>query len=396
MAGAHDTANASGTRRFAFLERLRRKIHAAAAIPAKTLGALQAEVWAVEGRESVSHAPLTLVVAAPPPSRAYLAATLFAEAPRETLLGRRWLWRIESAASRLAQRPDAIFIEAGSRARRFLLGGDWLAIPRWVQGEAPLDGGRRLPKSLKSDLSRIRRNNLTYSVSRDPERFEAFYREMYAPYIAGAHGASAFVIPYDAFRNHLPACELLVVQKEGRDIAGILLDEAGGLPRLWTLGIRDGDPAHLDDGAMAALYHFAFERFRAQGHKTAITGLSRAFLRDGALRYKRKWGQRITGRSPVDLALRVCRDAPGARALLAHHPFIFEAGGAFYAAIAWEAPIFDADKLLSDLRHDGIARVFVFHTGPAPAYDGVDLILRPFSELVHGTFRPGAPACPPS
>jgi hypothetical protein len=112
----------------------------------------------------------------------------------------------------------------------------------------------------------------------------------------------------------------------------MILYEKDG-PNLFRSGILNGDRKYINDGAMAALYHFSFIYLAEKGFKKVNVSLTRPFLRDGVLRYKRKWSLRISGSYFNGFALKVFSDSSATRCFLQNNPFIFESNGFLYGAI---------------------------------------------------------------
>jgi len=45
--------------------------------------------------------------------------------------------------------------------------------------------------------------------------------------------------------KELDHCELLLVKEDDDDVAGMILVYDGAKVRAWSLGVKDGDPAHV-------------------------------------------------------------------------------------------------------------------------------------------------------
>ncbi|MCE9612697.1 MAG: hypothetical protein K8T26_00380 [Lentisphaerae bacterium] len=282
------------------------------------------------------HLPLSILCAARPRGLAYLKDLYFDGACTERPLGRTSWWNARRLARRSGQDCPLMVAELSDALCHYLHPRRWFCIPTWIRGAVnlPLPSWVLQSSSVKSDLRRIRKNGLTYDVTRDPQRFADFYANMYVPHVSAIHGASTYLVPQAYMAQHLKDGDLLMVRKGEADIAGCLIVYDPDGPRLWSLGIRpaDGD-AFLTDGASGALYHFAFEYLAAKGYTRAGLGLSRAFLNDGILRYKRKWGQRIIGADPNRFALRILHPSPAVARILQEHPFVFTQGTGLYSAV---------------------------------------------------------------
>jgi hypothetical protein len=118
--------------------------------------------------------------------------------------------------------------------------------------------------------------------------------------------------------------DLLLVKKKEEYIGGMIIEYENKCPTLFSLGVRDGNPDYLKDGTVAALYYFSSLYLEEKGFLKMKSGYSRAFLNDGVLRLKRKWGQRILHSEPSGFALKVLSDTSATKSFLCNNPFIFQ------------------------------------------------------------------------
>ena len=155
----------------------------------------------------------------------------------------------------------------------------------------------------------------------------------------------------------------------------IVYDEDG--PRLWSAGVRDGDRRYVKQGALAASYYFSFQHLAEKGFDSVSLGLSRAFLNDGVLRYKRKWSQRLVSALPFAIALKVVAETPGCESFLRNNPFIFERAGELCGAVFLtdEGPLTakEVKRLKREYLYDGLSQLVLFAPHPAVAPDGLEL-----------------------
>lgn len=219
------------------------------------------------------------------------------------------------------------------------------------------------------DLRKIRVHSLGFEITQDPQQFDDFYQNMYVPYIIKAHGASAFIQPYEKMRAEFQNCDLLLITKQEERIAGFLIVYEKTGPRLWVSGIRDANREYVKDGVMGALYHFSFLYLKDKGFTKVKLGLSKAFLSDGVLQYKKKWSQKIVGTSSDWFALKILSYQGAAGSFLQKNPFIFESRGSLSGAV-----FVDTERPLSakELRNieklyytSGLSKLFIYHLQPS-------------------------------
>jgi hypothetical protein len=295
---------------------------------------------------------------------------------REHDLGRVWLWQLSS--SRWVRKRDCslVFIQADPFLQRFLDQDDWFFIPLWISGtvKLPVSDHVLKSKSMRSDVRRIEEAGLQGRVTRDPERFDDFYHNMYVPHVTKAHGSSVYVNPYDTMRTRLEDGDLVLIRDGEQDIAGMMIVYDHDRPRLWSAGVRNGDHRHLDRGALTAVYRFSCDHLARKGFDSASMGLSRPFLKDGVLRYKRKWAQKIVGSVPDRIALKVVGDTHVTGAFLRNNPFIFESSGELQGAVflsEQDALHPDTARRMKKLYfHDGVSRLILFSPHAEAARDG--------------------------
>ncbi len=296
---------------------------------------LRVEFWVLEGQEPGSRSPLSILCAAGEKDRNYLSGLAFGEEYRERFLCRTWLWNAKKLSGNNDGGYPMTFIRA-HKSQRWLLGsGGGFSIPEWMIGEValPVSSQSMNAEKVKSEKRRIRINGLEYEVTRDSRKFDDFYHNMYLPHILRVHGRSAFVTSYELMRKRLEHSDLLLVMKQGEPISGCMISYFEAVPRMKSLGVRDGDPEYLKFGATAALYYFSLLYMEGKGLPRFGLGGSRAFLHDGVLRYKRKWAQKLVDSSPDIFEFRILADSNATRSFLRSNPFIFEKRGSLYAAV---------------------------------------------------------------
>jgi hypothetical protein len=118
---------------------------------------------------------------------------------------------------------------------------------------------------------------------------------------------------------------LFWVLREGKRLAGCTFVHGTIVYRLQAIGAAHGDPSILELGAFVALYWAQIQHAHTLGCKEISFGGSRAFLSDGTLRFKRKFGARIV--DPGHSARRLLSWTelnPTVIALLKHAPLIFQ------------------------------------------------------------------------
>jgi len=320
----------------------------------------------LEGQERGSSSPLSILCAAGEKDRNYLAGLAFGEDYRERFLCRAWLWNANRVSGKNDGRYAMMFVKVHKSQRWILGSGNRFSIPDWVIGEValPVASGIMTAEKVKSDTRRIRTNGLEYEVTRDIKRFDDFYHNMYLPHILRVHGRSAFVTSYELMRKRFEHSDLLLVMKQGEPISGCMISYFEAVPRVKSLGVRDGDPKYLKFGATGALYYFSLLYLEGKGFPCIGLGGSRAFLHDGVLRYKRKWAQRLIDTSPDMFVFKVLTDSNATKSFLRSNPFIFEKRGSLYAAVFvdTERPLDPEElgRIGKEYLYPGLSKLYVY------------------------------------
>jgi len=322
----------------------------------KLLRAMRVSVWIVRGHELRSQIPLTLVYFGNTvETRKYWSRLVFGPSFEEVNSRALWLWQAAHRLRKGGFKYDLALMET-PYSLRALVGEGGVFVANWVSGWvniAPEDMAALFKNSsLRSDLRVIKRSGLSYEVTKDPRAFDDFYYHMYVPHISKTHGDTAVVMRYGPKRKDFEKCELLVVRRGGESISGVLLVYSDDGPRLWSLGIRDGDGGLMRDGGTAALFYFGCQYLSEKGFKKVHMGFSRPFMRDGVLRFKKKWGIRLTDSDPVGVVLQANFTSAGVRAFLLNNPFIYVEHGSLKGAVFLEKLPESKNESLTSLLKD--------------------------------------------
>ena len=170
--------------------------------------------------------------------------------------------------------------------------GDIL-LPLWVSCDVPLNNKREYAKSasIRADLRYIRNNRLTWRLSDKQEDFDFFFEKIYVPTITSSHGRSALIASYENRLRKFQSgtMRLLQVMRDNQFLAGVAIDFDGDDPTLRDSGVLNGSSQIRKTGAISASYLFAMDYLASKGYSSVSFGLSRSFLDDGVLNYKRKF-----------------------------------------------------------------------------------------------------------
>jgi len=293
--------------------------------------------YELKGPEKHGGHDLTAVFMGSSASRAYLSNLLFRGNPAVRVLGRLSPRNIVSFLDGTHPRADLIFLESPSLLSPAFRKRGCLIIPQWVGTSLETTGpGESIlkamgSKSLREDLRRVHKQKYRYRVSRNQEDFYFYYHRMHVPYVSHRYDDLTLPTRYEAMKRLWEKGFLVLVSGEGheQEISGGLCFIRGDTFYLRTIGVLDGRKEFVSQGALAAVDYFAIRMAEEAGCGFFDFGLSRPFLRDGVLVYKKKWGGRLipSPRNPGMWAFKVLRFHGGTLSFLKNNPLIFDALG---------------------------------------------------------------------
>jgi hypothetical protein len=294
--------------------------------------------WIIRGEEVSSKQTLAILFTGNELNKNYLAELAFGSSHVDKHLGSRWLWQVSLKVKNGNFDCSLVITELPEAFRMLFRKKNCFYVPCWISGEIdiPADILSIIKKedTLQSYLRRIRKHGLQFDITNDMSQFHKFYYDMYLPYANARFGNSAFLAEYDYLKKHFQRCDLLLVKKDGEYIAGDLVLNDKESAKLMINGVKDGNLEHLKHGAIAATYHFMIEYLRGRGYKKVNLGGTRAFLKDGVLHYKRKWGLRINGTMMgKGFLISPKLQTAGLQGFLINNPFVFIDKEGFKGAI---------------------------------------------------------------
>ena len=299
-----------------------------------------ASVALVEFSGAAAHggSPLKVLSGVGWVNKNYLRHLLFAGAVTETKLGRFRLRKLIHSPALLKTDAALLLLPLTPAQHEHFGAADWCLIPSWLRGEIhlPLTAATLKHESVKADLRKIRQQEFGFEIARGGAAFSEFFYQMNQPYVRATHGDVAFTDWLAEHRRWLVDYEILFVHRSSeprRRLAGVVIVYERNQARLWTLGVRVGHFHEVQNGVIAALYHFSFQQVQTRGFHRVLTGGSRAFLNDGILKFKRKMANEIFAAYPLGFALKIFKLDSPTRSFLLANPFAFQATDGLHAAV---------------------------------------------------------------
>jgi hypothetical protein len=302
------------------------------------------DIWILTGEERVSGQPITVFFSGQIENCNYIASLVFHEGKFKTSHRKMWSWRVWRMLDTTNLPYSLIWIQTNQVPRFLTDRPGCFVIPSWIAGEIVVSQTLERCKksdSIKTDLRHIKQHRFEYKVTRDHEEIERFYSTMYLPYVRQTHGNRAFVSTLDELKREAGTAELLFVEQDGKQLAGIYLgNRKHDCIDALELGVTEGDHSLVKIGVLSAIYYYTILHAAQRGIAKVYLGGVRPFLKDGTLQYKKKWGLHITGKLHTLPDLIVFQPRLGSAAVksyLKNNPFVYEEQGTFRAAVFLDA-----------------------------------------------------------
>lgn len=335
-------------------------------LPIQNIRYLRINKWLLAGLEPNTKQELAILFVGNETNMHYLADLAFSGHCKISYLGKIWFFLIPRI-SHAKNSKWSIFVAA---IPNLLIHVDnSFCIPSWIQGNINITENLqeiiKKHKTLQTDQRRIKTNLLSFEVTNDESKLHDFYYTMYLPYI-NKRFRNPLVTKYQTLKGQFPNYELILIKSKDKEIGGGIITYAGHEPHLLLLGVKDGDPQYVKIGFFGALYYFTLEYLREKGFQKVDVGLSRPFLKDSALNYKKRWGLKINGHENLCFMLSLLKTTDGSNAFLTNNPFIYMNGGEYDCAVLMDDNKPIDDTIMTNITEKylfaGISKINIFNT----------------------------------
>ena len=360
---------------------------------------LRINVWIISGI-AAPKTPFTILFAGGEGNKNYIANLAFNSSYTEVYIGRTWLWNLMRIIRKRGKDHSLLVVEMNKAFRRLFDTKGSFFIPSWIGGEVDTSSYTSKRKyAIRSDVSKLEKLNMQYEVTNERHRFERFYTDMYLPYITKVYGNRAFLMPYDEMMDNCENCDLILIKKDGEDIAGILLHYKDNVANLWSVGIKGGNTAYLKDRIIGIIHYVSIHYLKQKGYEKVHFGGSRPFLKDGCLRYKKCRGLQLTGLPRRGLLVKAFAASEGVKNFLLMNPFIYLDQGKLNGAVFVDEERCPSVNTLKDLYEDyyleGLCQLVIYMFGGGcasisemvPKELSAKVSVRPAEELFKPAFR---------
>jgi len=336
--------------------------------------ALRLDRWMITGEEISTKQELSILYAGRDENKNYFIKSVFGGACRESYMGKTGLWNILKILRRNDLEYSLIIAEIPKAFCTLFHKRKCFHIPCWLYGEIDISEDVcdfiKKYRSLKSDFNKIRKKKLDFEVTNDLDQFHNFYHNMYLPHISKSHGDCAVIQDYILMKKEFVNCDLLLIKNETEYIAGMLLVVQKNEARFWSLGIKDGNSDYVKDGAIGALIYFSIQYLQEKGYKKVSFGLCRAFLKDGALQFKKKRGLQIADKSKESFILKPVVKTEAIKGFFVNNPFILMEDMKLHGAVFIETDQLQIPKDIENIYKEyylkGMSNLIVYQFGADP------------------------------
>lgn len=239
----------------------------------------------------------------------------------------------------LSDRTNFVFLDGIGRRDVGLPDFRFIAVPAWIKQRL------RIAPEWQTQLAEMRRNT-RQEVARVLRKhayesrlvcteaaFTDFHDRLYVPYMTQRFREGAVLVPRERFLNECRRGAVLQLSYQGSIIGAALLRRtADTLAIVWSAPDVHREFDGLK-GISDALDYFSLLCAHRAGCRWLDFGPSRPDLRDGTLRYKRRWGTELTAGRVSQATIRwACAGRhPAEGAFLTRHAFISRRGSTLQA-----------------------------------------------------------------
>lgn len=287
--------------------------------------------YLVKGKEKHSGENLSIFLIGDERIYPYISSILFLEEPKIEKRYKIHIWNYKKKLNQIQPDIDAVFIKSDRFYSRFFEKQGFTIIPEWISTtldiSEPLENVyKKFSKGAIEDIRKIKKYGYNYEVSQDPDKLKMFYHKMYLPYISWKYGKLGTYPNFYTIKHLIEqGSKLLFIKlKDEYLFGGIFLKNKDKVFATYA-GVMEGKFDCIQQGVIAASYHYLIQHSKEIGANTIDFGNCRPFVNDGVFQYKRKWGTSIdkAGNENADIySFKASNNSKGFSNFLIKNPFI--------------------------------------------------------------------------
>ena len=295
------------------------------------IGQASCIAYLISGKEKHSGEKLTILFISKKNLSPYISNLIFSKESKIVKKFNVNIWNYKKKINQIVSDTDAVFIKCDRFYSNFFEKKGFIVIPEWINMtldiSEPWDSFyKKLSKSAKEDIRKIKKLGYTYEITRDIDKLKMFYYKMYLPYISWKYRESEIQANFYTIQHIFEqAGELLLTKLDDEYIFGGLFLRKKDKIITSFAGIMEGKFEFVQQGAIAASYYFLIQYSKERDVKSINFGSSRPFFNDGIFMYKRKWGAKIdkAGNLSADIySLKTFNKNNAIKSFLTNNPFV--------------------------------------------------------------------------
>jgi len=255
-------------------------------------------IYVLEGQEKHSKKKLKVLFCGNRNSLLYLTDLLFFNKPKQKYLGKKLTWNISKILKSYSHLVDLTILKTDKFLLKFFKKKGFFIIPEWIS--INLDISKPLNEIIDNfkrnairNIDKIKKLDYSYEVTSDLEKFDHFFYKIRQEYFSNRIGEKALPgsISYHDLRCVFDSGKLFLIKKDKKYVAGFLLIQHKNQISPHFMGIIEHP--YMDQLAGYALNYYFICWAKEQNFVKINFGLTRPFLNDGSLGFKRRWGMSI-------------------------------------------------------------------------------------------------------
>lgn len=260
---------------------------------------LRLDLIRLEGTLAGSDSPLQVLYLGHGENMEYFCRLFFSGPVKKITLGKQPIW--QSAPS------STPFAGVDLLCREVPLPWSLLPVPSqqakllcWVKQGIPIAETRdafinTMRRKTRMEAERvIRKYALSVVMESAQDQGSTFYHALYRPYIESRFGEEGVIVSEARFLAAIAEARLLLIKQGDTAMGGLVLHQQGTtLIDGWT-GIRLEEGVPVVPGISDVIDYCCLYLAYQEGFSFVDMGTSRAFLNDGTLKYKLRWGARLS------------------------------------------------------------------------------------------------------
>ena len=175
------------------------------------ISVLRLDLWHIKGNEISSQKEIETTYAGIEENKNLLIKVLYDSSYKEKYIGKFWLWKIRKTINNNGYNCSLMITELPKTFQKFFKKNKGFFLPSWIFAGLDIseDFDCIISKSrcFKSDRQKVKKKNLSYEISTDPQQYYNFYHQMYVPHITNAYGDCASLLSYDFMERQFSRCD---------------------------------------------------------------------------------------------------------------------------------------------------------------------------------------------